>query len=78
MKQLVGEKMSEDDETAAYLLHRMLVDYWLDTSLSTILRCRTTLGWTFTGSAYCQLIRDDNKVKRLEWHNATRMTILMM
>ena len=24
-------------------------------------------GWTFRGSAYCQLIRDVNKEKRLEW-----------
>ena len=26
-----------------------------------------SLGWTFRGSAYCQLIRDANKRKRLEW-----------
>ena len=28
---------------------------------------RTSLGWTFRGSAYCQLIREQNKGKRLEW-----------
>ena len=34
----------------------------------TVLQCRTSLGWTFRGSAYCQLIRDaNNKVKWLEW-----------
>ena len=33
----------------------------------TVLRCRTSLGWTFRGRAYCQLIRDANKVKRLDW-----------
>ena len=32
-----------------------------------MLRCRTALGWTFRGSSYCQLIRDVNKTKRLEW-----------
>ena len=32
-----------------------------------VLRCRTSLGWTFRGSAYCQLIREVNKTKRLEW-----------
>ena len=37
------------------------------TSLSTIFRSRRLLGWTFCGSSYCQLIRDVNKVKRLEW-----------
>lgn len=32
-----------------------------------VCRCRTSLGWTFRGSAYCQMIREANKVKRLEW-----------
>ena len=59
--------MTRDDETTATQLHRMLVDNGVDISLSTILRCRTSLGWTFRGSAYCQLIRENNKVKRLEW-----------
>ena len=30
-------------------------------------RPRTALGWTFRGSAYCQLIREANKTKRLAW-----------
>ena len=34
---------------------------------NTILRCWMSLGWTFCGSAYCQLICDVNKQKRLEW-----------
>ena len=67
VKELVEEKMNEDDETTAYQLHGMLVEHGIDISLRTILRCRTTLGWTFRGSAYCQLIREINKVKRLEW-----------
>ena len=36
-------------------------------SVSTVLRCRKMLGWTCRGSVYCQLIREGNKVKRLEW-----------
>ncbi len=36
-------------------------------TLRTVLRCRAALGWTFRGSAYCQLIRQQNKVKRLQW-----------
>ena len=67
VKQLVEEQMNEDDETTATQLHRMLVENGIDISLSTILRCHTSLGWTFRGSAYCQLIRENNKVKRLEW-----------
>ena len=36
-------------------------------SRSTILRCRRGLGWTYRGSAYCQLIREANKAKCLAW-----------
>jgi len=36
-------------------------------SLRTVLRCRSLLGWTFRGSAYCQIIREQNKRKQLEW-----------
>ena len=42
----------------------LLVHCWYFT---TVFRCRTSLGWTFRGSAYCQMIRETNKVKRLEW-----------
>ena len=57
--------MQQDDETTAYQLRRMLVEKGVQISLRTVLRCRTTLGWTFRGSAYCQMIREENKVKRL-------------
>ena len=59
--------MMEDDETTASQLHKYLIDNGILISLSTILRCRTSLGWTFRGSAYCQLIRAVNKLKCLEW-----------
>lgn len=39
----------------------------LDVSISTILRARLYLGWTYKGSAYCQMIWEVNKAKRLEW-----------
>ena len=67
IKTLVEERMRLDDETTAYQLHAFLVGKGYDISRRTILRCRTTLGWTFRGSAYCQLIRNANKAKRLEW-----------
>ena len=65
IKELVNEQMRRDDETTAHQLHRMLTQRGFVISLRTILRCRTTLGWTFRGSAYCQLIRNANKEKRL-------------
>ena len=67
IKQLVEEQMRIDDETTACQLHRMLTEKGYSISLRTILRCRTALGWTFRGSAYCQLIRESNKQKRLQW-----------
>ena len=67
VKTIVEEQMRTDDETTAYQLHTLLESKGYKLSLRTILRCRTTLGWTFRGSSYCQLIRDANKQKRLEW-----------
>ena len=66
VKVFVEEQMRRDDETTAHQLHQLLCDHGYS-SLRTILRCRTSLGWTFRGSSYCQLIREPNKVKRLEW-----------
>ena len=67
VKKVVEEQMRLDDETTAHQLHKMLTSKGYSISLSTILRCRTSLGWTFRGSSYCQLIRHANKAKRLEW-----------
>ena len=63
----VEEQMEKDDETTAHQLHELLKAKGFGISLRTVLRCRTKLGWTFRGSAYCQLIRDVNKEKRLEF-----------
>ena len=67
IRKLVDQQMTKDDETTAYQHHQLLLSNRYSISLSTILRCRTELGWTFRGSAYCQLIRGVNKEKRLEW-----------
>jgi hypothetical protein len=45
----------------------MLVENGIQISFRTILRCRTALGWTFRVSTYRQLIREANKIKRLDW-----------
>ena len=68
---IVEEQMRRDETTASQVhVYLMSLGYTLD--LRTILRCRTSLGWTFRGSAYCQLIRDVNKQKRLEFARAHR------
>ena len=60
-------RATHDDETTATQIHSFLVHNGVDVSLTTILSGRHTLGWTFHGSAYCQLIREADKQKRLEW-----------
>lgn len=64
---LVEQQMRADDETTAVQLCEILTRHGIQLSLRTILRSRDNLGWTFRGSAYCQLIRDANKIKRLDW-----------
>ena len=71
IKQIVEDQMRLDDKTTAYQLHRLSTERGYSISLRTVLRCRTALGWTFSrGSAYCQLIREVNKCKRLVWARA--------
>ena len=65
--ELVEEQMKKDDETTAVQLHSLLSSHGISISLSTILRSRARLGWTFRGSKYCQLIREANKLKRFIW-----------
>ena len=67
IEQLVEQQMRADDETTATQLQSILCQQGHQLSLSTILRCRTQLGWTYRGSAYCQVIRTANKMKRLDW-----------
>ena len=67
---IVERQMQLDDETTAVQLQKLLVDSRHPLSLKTILASRRKLGWTFRGSAYCQLIREANKIKRLEWAKA--------
>ena len=67
IRQIVDD---QDDETTAVQLFHLLKEKGHPLSLRTILHCRSSLGWTFRGSSYCQLIRLPNKVKRLEWAKA--------
>ena len=64
---IVEGQMQMDDETTAVQLMALLAARNHPLSLSTILCCRRKLGWTFRGSAYCQLIRAANKIKRLQF-----------
>ena len=59
--------MRMDDETTATQLQAKLATHSVYVSLATIVRNRVKLGWIYRGSAYCQLIREPNKKKRLEF-----------
>ena len=74
IQRLVDAQMVKDDKTTAVQLQKRLSDNGFRLSLNIILRARAKLGWTFRGSAYCQLIRETNKVKRLEWARENRET----
>ena len=64
---IVDQAMKNDDETTAIQLHKLLTAQGISISFSTIIRCRSMLGWTFRGSKYCQLIRRQNKIRRFIW-----------
>ena len=63
VKAVVEAQMREDDETTAVQLCALLRSKGYNISQSTILRSQSSLGWTFRGSAYCQMIRQVNKAQ---------------
>jgi len=67
VKELIEAAMRTDDKTTSKELREQLASAGHSLSLTTTLRCRRELGWTVRGSAYCQMIREGNKAKCLEW-----------
>ena len=67
IKQLIESNMRVNDETTAMQLHQILTSRGYNLSKRTILRCRSTLGWTFRGITFCQLISEANKEEHLCW-----------
>ena len=64
---LIEEQMKRNDETTATQILKMLEERGHKVSLTTIIRARKNLGWTFHGNRYCQLIREKNKERRVAW-----------
>ena len=64
---IIETQMETDDEITATQLQALLTSKGYSLSLRTIQRSRSRQGWMFRGSAYCQLIRDSIKEKRLVW-----------
>jgi len=67
IQKIVEDQMCHDDETTVSQLHVLLTNLGYSLNLWTILWHRTSMGLTFRGNAYRQLIHDVNKQKRLHF-----------
>ena len=63
----IEDQMRKDDETTSGQIQKKLAKQGIIVHPSTVRRSRKQQGWTLQRTRYCQLIRDANKVKRLEF-----------
>ena len=63
----IDQQMRKNDEMTSTKIQKKLAKHGISVSSSTVRRSRKQQGWTLQRTAYCQLIRDANKVKRLEF-----------
>ena len=63
----IDQQMRSNDEMTSAQIQKKLAKRGVAVSSSTVRRSRKQQGWTLQRTAYCQLIRDANKVKRLEY-----------
>ena len=64
---IIDEEMRRNDELSSVELAGILLARCnIDVSPRTIRRVRKKLGWSWSGTKYCQLIKDVNKPKRME------------
>ena len=61
--------MDNNDELTGRQLHEPLLEMWpdLQMSISTIKKVKRMIGWVCSRPKYCQLVRELNKQKRVEW-----------
>ena len=62
-----SEMEGNDELTSPGLTRKIILRFGLQFSREKVGRLRRKLGWVQTGTKYCQLIREPNKVKRLEF-----------
>ena len=62
-----AEMESNDELTSPELAKRILLHLGVQFSPQKVRRLRQKLGWVPTGTKYCQLIREPNRVKRLQF-----------
>ena len=66
-KAFIEEQMRRNDKTTSCEIQKKLAKNGLVVHASTVRRSRKEQGWTLQQTRYCQLIREANKVKRLEF-----------
>ena len=66
-EQLVNRWLVEDDELTTNELQQRLRNSGYTVSRTAAARTRTRLGWTAKPTRYCQLIRQQNKEKRVDF-----------
>ena len=59
MKAIIETAMRDDDETTVKELWEQLSTQGIFLLQRTVLRCRTDLGWTTSGTMYCQNDKGD-------------------
>ena len=62
-----AEMQRNDEMTSPLLARRIYKEFGLNFSIQKVKRLRKKLGWVMTSTKYCQLIREENQVKRLEF-----------
>ena len=69
MVRAIDGMLLEDDELNSCQLREQLLQKFplLECMLATIKHIRKRIGWVLTRPHYCQLIREANKLKQLEW-----------
>ena len=69
MQVMIDDMLKENDELTSRQIRSKLQEKYpsLSVSLPTVKRERKARGWVCTRPHYCQLIRDNNKSKRLVW-----------
>ena len=67
VQEIIERTMQNDDETTLKEIAGILANRGYKMSVRTVLKGRRLLGWTTRGAAYCQLIRQRNKEKRVAW-----------
>ena len=69
----IDKQMEQNDElTAPNFRKKIFEEFEVMFSESKVKRLRKKLGWVHTGTKYCQLIREPNRAKRLEFCSAKK------